>query len=117
MRKKPMTSVLSALIAVFMIGVLSSSVMAFSNNHSQSSESVPPEIQKASHYKATHQLQPVDIDTVDVYGDKGQYIVTVPMDVWKTYETKGTQFWKSHAKEFVKTFHMPVADPESLAND
>lgn len=116
MRTKLTVSILSIVSFVFLIGILTSSAIASPSNKSDSLEPIPTEIEKAMTYKKTHQLKPIDINTVDIYGNKGNYIVTVPMDVWKKYETKSMQFWKSHSKEFVKKFNMPTVDPEGISN-
>lgn len=115
MKKKVTSIILSSFSLLLVAGIMGSDVMA-SPSKSDSDKPVPKEIKKAREYQRTHELKPVEIQTVDVYGDKGNYIVTVPIDVWKKNETKGMAFWKSHAKEFVEKFNMPTSDPEGLTD-
>ncbi|MCF8012192.1 MAG: hypothetical protein K9L56_13030 [Clostridiales bacterium] len=72
----------------------------------------PQELIKARQYEQTNKLEPAGDRTIDLYDKSGDYVVTVPIKLFKKHQEKSIDFWKENREKFIKEYNMPKSDPE-----
>ncbi|MDQ0160800.1 hypothetical protein [Alkalibacillus salilacus] len=69
-------------------------------------------VQEARKFQKTSNRKETEKDTMDVYDEDGDYVITVPIELWTENQEEDISFWRENREKFIEEYDLPEEDPE-----